>query len=84
MGLQGSLCDLEALDPRLRGDDGLSSEVFWAALALVLVFEGLFPLLSPRGWRQTFERLLQLRDGQVRFFGLASIVLGLVLLWFAL
>jgi len=49
-------------------------------MALVLVIEGLFPFLSPKGWRQTFQRLLQLRDGQLRFFGLVSIVIGLVLL----
>lgn len=47
----------------------------------MLVLEGLFPFLSPGGWRQTFQRLLQLRDGQLRFFGLASIAIGLVLLW---
>ncbi len=52
----------------------------WAALALVLVLEGLLPLLWPRGWRQTFQSLLQLRDGQLRFFGLCSVGLGLVLL----
>jgi uncharacterized protein YjeT (DUF2065 family) len=46
----------------------------------MLVLEGLLPLLSPRLWRQTFERLLQLRDGQLRFFGLVSIGLGLLLL----
>jgi uncharacterized protein len=59
----------------------LDSDLFWAALALMLVFEGLFPFLSPGGWRQTFQRLLELRDGQLRFFGLASILLGLGLLW---
>ncbi|HZY16823.1 MAG TPA: DUF2065 domain-containing protein [Ramlibacter sp.] len=59
----------------------MASDVFWSALALVLVLEGLFPFLSPAGWRQTFQKLLQLRDGQLRFFGLASIVLGLVALW---
>ncbi|WP_332825778.1 DUF2065 domain-containing protein [Ramlibacter sp.] len=55
--------------------------VLWSALALVLVLEGLFPFLSPRGWRQAFQKLLQLRDGQLRFFGLTSILLGLVTLW---
>jgi uncharacterized protein YjeT (DUF2065 family) len=60
----------------------VDSEVFWSALALVLVLEGLFPFLSPRGWRQTFLKLLQLRDGQLRFFGLTSILLGLLALWF--
>jgi uncharacterized protein YjeT (DUF2065 family) len=60
----------------------LESETLWAALALVLVFEGLFPLLAPRGWRDTFHKLLELKDGQLRFFGLCSVVLGLMLLWF--
>ena len=50
-------------------------------MALVLVFEGLFPFLSPGGWRRTFQRLFALQDGQLRFFGLVSIALGLVLLW---
>jgi hypothetical protein len=59
----------------------LDSDLVWAALALVLVFEGLFPLIAPRGWRRTFQRLLALRDGQVRFFGLCSVLLGLLLLW---
>ncbi len=58
----------------------MSSEVFWAALALVLVLEGLFPLVAPGGWRRTFERLVQLKDGQLRFFGLVSVALGLALL----
>ena len=54
----------------------------WLALALVLVLEGILPFLSPEGWRQTFLKLLQLRDGQLRFFGLTSILLGLITLWF--
>jgi uncharacterized protein len=59
----------------------LESDLLWSALALVLVFEGLFPFISPGGWRNTFQRLLALNNGQVRFFGLCSILLGLGLLW---
>jgi uncharacterized protein len=59
----------------------LDSDAIWAALALVLVLEGLLPFLSPRGWRNTFQKLLTLQDGQLRFFGLCSILLGLLLLW---
>jgi uncharacterized protein YjeT (DUF2065 family) len=59
----------------------LDSDVFWSALAFLLVLEGIFPFLSPSGWRQTFVKLLQLRDGQLRFFGLTSMVIGLVTLW---
>ncbi|GMU72423.1 MAG: DUF2065 domain-containing protein [Burkholderiales bacterium] len=49
----------------------------WAALALVLVVEGLLPFLAPRAWRDTFRKLTDMSDGQIRFIGLASIVLGL-------
>ena len=61
----------------------MTSEIFWSALALVLVIEGLFPFISPGGWRRTFQKLLALEDGQLRFFGLCSIVIGLLLLWAA-
>ena len=50
------------------------------ALALMLVIEGLLPLLSPGTWRAAFERATRLSDGQIRFFGLISIVIGLLLL----
>jgi uncharacterized protein len=60
---------------------GLDSDIFWSAVALVLVLEGVFPFVSPGGWRRTFQRLLQLQDGQLRFFGLCSILIGLALLW---
>ena len=59
----------------------MDSDALWLALALVLVFEGLFPFLSPGGWRRTFQKLLVLQDGQLRFFGMCSILLGLLLLW---
>ncbi|MBL0422052.1 DUF2065 domain-containing protein [Ramlibacter sp. AW1] len=61
----------------------MDADLFWAALALVLVFEGLFPLLAPASWRRTFERLVSLRNGQLRFFGLCSVGLGLLVLWLA-
>lgn len=50
------------------------------ALALMLVFEGLLPFLSPTAWRKVFERALQLSDGQIRFVGLSSMLAGLLLL----
>ncbi|MDP4300145.1 DUF2065 domain-containing protein [Leptothrix discophora] len=56
------------------------SETLLAALALMLVFEGLLPFLSPQRWRQVFEQVLKLQDGQIRFFGLCSILIGLLLL----
>jgi len=59
----------------------LSSDTLWAALALVLVIEGLMPFLSPSGWKHAFGQIIQLSDGQVRFFGLCSVMFGLFLLW---
>jgi uncharacterized protein YjeT (DUF2065 family) len=52
-----------------------------AALALVLVIEGLLPLLAPRLWRESFRRIVDFSDGQLRFVGLVSIVLGLAGYW---
>jgi uncharacterized protein len=55
-------------------------EAFLAACALVLVLEGLLPLIAPRVWREAFTRLTQLSDGQLRFIGLASIGIGVITL----
>ena len=55
-------------------------EAFLAACALVLVLEGLLPLIAPRVWREAFSRLTQLSDGQLRFIGLVSIGIGVVTL----
>ena len=50
------------------------------AFALVLVIEGALPFLAPSVWRETFRRIMQLSDGQIRFFGLTSMLAGLILL----
>lgn len=57
------------------------SDVFWPALALVLVFEGLMPLLAPASWRRMFSEMLKMRDGQLRFFGLICLLAGSALWW---
>ncbi len=56
-------------------------ELLLGALGLMLVFEGLLPLLNPGGWRQVFQRVLELSDGQIRFLGLLSVLAGTALLW---
>lgn len=53
-----------------------------AAFALYLVLEGLLPFISPERWRKSLLMLLQFKEGQLRFFGLASILIGLGLLIF--
>lgn len=57
-------------------------ETLATAIALVLVIEGLLPFLMPRLWRDTFRRIVEHSDGQIRFFGLTSMLLGVLLLYF--
>ena len=47
----------------------------------MLVLEGLMPMLAPARWRRLFEQLLQLQDGQIRFYGTAMVLTGLMLVW---
>lgn len=51
------------------------------ALALMLVIEGLLPFLLPGIWRDTFRRLTEMSDGQIRFIGLSSMLAGLLLMF---
>ncbi len=55
---------------------------FWAALALLLVLEGVLPFLNPAGLRRTLLALCELTDTQLRFAGITSMLLGLLLLYF--
>jgi uncharacterized protein YjeT (DUF2065 family) len=55
--------------------------VLGLAVALMLVFEGLMPLVAPKQWRQMFNRLSELNDGQIRFFGLIAVLAGALLFW---
>jgi len=50
------------------------------AIGLLLVLEGILPFAAPAVWRDGFRRMLELRDGQLRFIGAASIVGGVFLL----
>jgi uncharacterized protein YjeT (DUF2065 family) len=52
------------------------------ALALMLVIEGILPFVAPALWRETFRRVTEMSDGQLRFIGLGSIVAGLLLTLF--
>ena len=57
------------------------SDLLWPAVALVLIFEGLLPFIAPSAWRRVFTQMLQLQDGQIRFFGLLCVLSGLLLWW---
>lgn len=61
----------------------MSGSELGAALALVLILEGLLPFVAPAAWRDTFRRMGELTDGQLRFIGAASLAGGfLLLMWF--
>ena len=57
-------------------------EGLFAALAFVLVIEGLFPLVNPRGARSAFETLSRLPESDLRVAGVVSVVVGTGLLFF--
>jgi uncharacterized protein YjeT (DUF2065 family) len=59
------------------------STVFLMALALMLILEGVLPFLAPNLWRDTFRKITQMSDGQIRFVGLSSMLVGLLLLLWA-
>ena len=54
--------------------------VFVMALALMLILEGVLPFLAPNLWRETFRKITQMSDGQIRFVGLSSMLVGLLIL----
>jgi uncharacterized protein YjeT (DUF2065 family) len=60
----------------------MSPQLLRTAVALMLVFEGMLPFLAPGLWRETFRRLTEMSDGQIRFIGLTSMLIGLLILVF--
>jgi len=52
-----------------------------SAFALMLVFEGIMPFVSPKGWRNTMLQASQLPDKTLRNIGLSSMLVGVVLLY---
>lgn len=54
---------------------------FFSAFALVLVFEGMFPFLSPAKWRQMLLKISEIDDRRLRLIGLGSMLAGVLLLY---
>ncbi|KAA0209612.1 MAG: DUF2065 domain-containing protein [Proteobacteria bacterium] len=46
------------------------------AIGLVLVLEGLMPLVAPARWREVFMQVARMRDGQIRFVGAGAALAG--------
>ena len=59
----------------------LDGDTLCVAFGLMLIVEGVFPLMSPKGWRDKMAQILVLEDGQIRFFGLVCVMVGLLMLW---
>ena len=57
------------------------SDIVFAGLALMLILEGILPFTAPTLWRETFRKLIEMSDGQIRFAGLSSMMIGLVILY---
>jgi uncharacterized protein YjeT (DUF2065 family) len=57
------------------------TSILVTAVALMLIIEGVLPFLLPAVWRDTFRRLTEMSDGQIRFVGLSSMLAGLLLLF---
>ncbi len=53
----------------------------FAAIALLLVFEGIMPSLSPAKWRQAICRIAEMPDSALRMMGLTSMLAGAALLY---
>ena len=60
---------------------GTMGTTFLMAFALMLIIEGALPFLAPSLWRDTFRRITRMSDGQIRFFGLTSMLVGLLLFY---
>ncbi len=58
-------------------------ETWLLATGVLLVLEGLMPMAAPTRWRRFLEQMLQLQDGQIRFWGVLLVMTGLALIWWA-
>jgi uncharacterized protein YjeT (DUF2065 family) len=54
------------------------------ALCLVIVFEGLMLFAAPQAWQRMAAELSQVDPKKLRAYGGGAVILGLVLLQFAL
>jgi uncharacterized protein len=54
----------------------------FAAIALMLIFEGILPFLNPDRYRRMLEMMEQISNSQLRTMGLIVMTIGAVLLTF--
>jgi uncharacterized protein YjeT (DUF2065 family) len=56
-------------------------QLFFTALGLVFIFEGITPFLGPRLWRRMMQQMIIQNDKSLRIFGLVSMLIGLIILY---
>ncbi len=57
------------------------SEYLWVSLGIVLIIEGVGPMLFPRRWRETIIQMANLPDRLLSRFGGCLVICGAVLLY---
>ena len=50
----------------------------WAALALVLILEGLVPFISPGAYRNMVQQMAAMSEKTLRSVGLSLMVIGMI------
>ncbi len=55
------------------------SESIWLAIGLVLIVEGVGPLVAPNGWRAMVAQLSEQSNNQLRRIGGCLVVAGAVI-----
>jgi len=55
---------------------------FLTAIALVLIIEGLLPVITPNGWQKAMQELSRANPKMIRYGGIVSMLCGAVMLQF--
>ncbi len=69
------------MEPLFFREDKMS-ESLWLAIGLVLLFEGLGPMLMPKQWKRAVSQLITQSNNDLRRIGGCLFVTGLVFVWF--
>jgi uncharacterized protein YjeT (DUF2065 family) len=56
-------------------------QLFFIGVALVMIFEGILPFLSPRLWRRAMQYMMMQSDLSLHVMGFVSMILGVALLY---
>lgn len=55
--------------------------LFFAAIALVFIFEGLLPFVFPAFWKKMMHQAIEQDERSLRIMGLISLSIGLIILY---